>query len=328
VNSWLGAVAERVAPPGVANRWVPRGDPDYPARLVGLPHEPDGLWIRSGLPAGTLGERLWRHPTVALVGSRRPSGTGLDFTRTLAFALADAGVLVVSGLARGIDGAAHGGALLAGGPTVGVLACGVDECYPPEHARLAERMAVGAALVSEWPAATPALPWRFPRRNRLISGLADVVVLIEASAQSGTVHTVRYALEQGREVMAVPRDPVLPGSPGPNQLIQAGAPPVLGAPDILAALEAVGKPAAGRCLNLARGDALTAGGSDAPLPSDAEPDRLVLTRLRTGRALTAAELANALPMLGATDLMTALIALELAGHVRRDARGRYRARGG
>ncbi len=345
MSSGAVAVAERAAPAAAASRWVPRSDPDYPTRLRGLPDEPEGLWIRSALPPGSLAGRLWDLPAAALVGSRRASGTGVDFTRTLAYALADAGVLVVSGLARGIDGAAHGGALLAGGPTVGVLACGVDVCYPPEHDRLAARIAAEAALVTEWPAATPALPWRFPRRNRLISGLADVVVLVEAGPASGTIHTVCFALDQGREVMAVPRDPVLPGSPGPNRLIQAGAPPVLGVRDVLAVLEAIGKLVPGRTGAPRDGQAGTActrgmGGlrsgdarseSSGPVrggsPAEA-PGRLILARLRPGRALTAPELANALPMVAAADLMAALIALELGGRLERDGRGRYRVRGG
>lgn len=333
MSSGVGATAEHRAVTGRASRWVPRADPDYPARLRGLPHEPEGLWIRSALPAGSLAARLWDLPAVAVVGSRRPSGTGLDFTRDLAFALAEAGVLVVSGLARGIDGAAHNGVLLAGGRTVGVLACGAETCYPPEHTRLAAHIAAGAALVSEWPGATLALPWRFPRRNRLISGLADVVVLVEASAHSGTIHTVRFALEQGRDVMAVPRDPVLAGSLGPNRLIQAGAAPVLGAPDVLAALEALGKPARGTVGDHARAAAQASPGAPlesppAGTPAAAGPKGLILTRLRPGRALTAAELANAIPTVGAADLMAALIALELGGRLQRDGRGRYRLRSG
>ncbi len=317
----MPAVAERAAPPSAAGRWVARGDPDYPARLCGLPHEPDGLWVRTAVPSGTLAGGLWEQPAVAVVGSRAASATGLDFTRGLAYALADAGVLVVSGLARGIDAAAHEGALLAGGQTVGVLACGIEDCYPPEHAPLAARIAAGAALLSEWPAATPATAWRFPRRNRLISGLADVVVLVEASPRSGTAHTVRFALEQGREVMAVPRDPTLPGSDGPNALLFDGAALARGAADVLAALENLGRPARGRS-GQDRACLQPAGGGPGSRAGDSAESSL-MTRLRAGRSLSATELTNALPEIAPGELLSALVVLEMTGRVRRDGQGRY-----
>jgi len=213
-------------------RHVAPCDPAYPPALRGLPQMPARLWMR-GAPGA-----LVARPAVAIVGARAASDAGRAIAWRLAWELAEAGIVIVSGLALGIDGAAHRGALSAGGLTVAVLACGLDCCFPREHAPLAREIAVRGALVSEWRPGTPAVAWRFPRRNRLISGLAHVVVVVEGGAKSGVWHTVRYGLAQGREVMAVPRDPIAPGSCLPNRLLRDGAAPAVTSADVLAALPA------------------------------------------------------------------------------------------
>jgi DNA processing protein len=176
-------------------------------------------------------------PIVAMVGSRNASGAGMKFTERLARELGDAGLVIVSGLARGIDAAAHRGSLSTG--TVAVLAGGHGHVYPPEHKDLLERIVLEGAAVSEMP-----LDWEprardFPRRNRLISGLAAGVVLIEAAKRSGSLITARMALEQGREVFAVPGSPLDPRAEGTNGLLKQGATLVTSADDVLSVLRPI-----------------------------------------------------------------------------------------
>ncbi len=323
-----GAATVRDAAGGVIQ--VAGADPAYPARLGGLTDAPDPLWLRTTLRTDQLPTHVWTRPSVALVGSRGASGAGLELAQTLACGLSRNGVVVVSGLARGIDAAAHEGALLGGTPTVAVLACGLDRCYPAENGSLAEQIVTAGVLVSEWSAGTEALPWRFPRRNRIISGLADVVVLVEAQAHSGTGHTVRAALAQGREVMAVPRDPLLPGSVGPNRLLRDGAAPAAGVADILAVLERL--PAQVGAAGESRGSA-DAGGPGPARPSAraesaSEPPGagvrgLLLTRLARGERLSTGEVLDAFPETGPGELLDALVTLEVEGRIGRDGRGRY-----
>lgn len=206
------------------------GDADYPERLRQIPDPPPALWLR--------GEReALRWPRlVAVVGARAASPAGLALSRTLAAGLAEAGVVVVSGLARGIDSAAHQAALDRGGASIAVLGSSLDRIYPPEHDRLAEGLAAQGALVSELPPGTPPLPFHFPLRNRLISGLSSAVVVVEASEKSGSLITAMAAAEQGREVMAVP-GPVTPGRHrGTHALLRDGATLVEGPDDVLVAL--------------------------------------------------------------------------------------------
>jgi DNA processing protein len=175
-----------------------------------------------------------RVPVVAMVGTRKPTSYGKEVTFNLAYKLAQKGIIVVSGLAFGIDAIAHRAALEAGGTTIAVLANGLDSIYPASHRQLAEDIvAKGGALISEYPLGTPARDFQFLARNRIVSGLSDAVIVTEAASRSGTLATVAHALEQNREVFAVPGNITSPMSVGPNRLIQQGAYPVTSADDIL-----------------------------------------------------------------------------------------------
>jgi len=190
-------------------------DADYPVRLRELRDAPPVLYVRGALrPSG---------PAVAVVGTRRPSAYGRDVARSLGEVLGRAGVVVISGLARGIDGAAHAGALRPGGCTVGVLGCGVDIAYPREHRTLMEAMMKRGGVVSEAPMGVRPRRQRFPLRNRLISGLAQAVVVVEGGVDSGSLITARHARSQARPVYAVPGSVFAPGSRGPHRLLASGA---------------------------------------------------------------------------------------------------------
>ena len=206
-------------------RALPLTSRHYPTQLAVL-EDPAPLLLIAGDVAhlsGTL---------VAIVGARAATVYGLEMARALGERLAQAGVTVVSGLARGIDAAAHRGALDASGVTVAVQACGPDRVYPAEHRRLASEIAEGGALLTELPVGTPPRPAYFPLRNRLISGLCCGVIVIEARERSGSLITARHALDQGRDVMALPGPVTSPTSWGPNRLIRDGAIPILEVDDV------------------------------------------------------------------------------------------------
>ncbi len=204
-------------------------DADYPAGLKTIYDPPPVLYVKGGLPAaGT--------PAVAVVGTRRPSYHGMRTAEKMAYDLADAGIVVVSGMARGIDTCAHEGALRAGGCTLAVLGSGLLKVYPPENGKLAERIAAAGAVISEYPLSTPPRRENFPRRNRLLSGLSLGVVVVEAGERSGALITVDCALEQGREVLAVPGPAGAIGSRGTNRLLREGARLVENAADVIAEL--------------------------------------------------------------------------------------------
>jgi DNA processing protein len=205
------------------------GEPAYPKRLAEIADPPPLLVVRGRAD-------LLAQPAVALVGARNASANGRMLAHNLARELAAAGLLVVSGLARGIDAAAHEGALTAGSPTLAVIASGVDVAYPSDHAELMEKIAETGAIVSERPLGAVPQARHFPRRNRLISGLSLGVVVVEAAPQSGSLITARLAAEQGREVMAVPGSPLDPRHRGTNQLLRDGATLVESAADVIAAL--------------------------------------------------------------------------------------------
>ncbi|UCF31774.1 MAG: DNA-processing protein DprA [bacterium] len=200
--------------------------PAYPALLKDLLHPPDPLYCAGQLLARDAA-------AVAIVGSRTPTPYGIHMARKLARELVQMGLTVVSGMARGIDAAAHESALDAGGRTLAVLGCGLDVDYPKGHRGIRERIPARGALLTEFPEGTPPLPANFPRRNRIISGLALGVVVVEAGSKSGSLITARWALDQGREVMAVPGRVDCPLSAGPLALLRDGAPPVADAADIL-----------------------------------------------------------------------------------------------
>ena len=210
-------------------RAVVSEDEAFPDRLRHIPDAPELLYMK-----GRPGQR----PAVAIVGSRRDTRYGREMTRRIARDLAEAGVIIVSGLARGIDTAAHQGAVQVNGVSVGVLGCGLDSIYPKENTDLAASMlALGGCLISEFPVGAQPMPYHFPRRNRLISGLADGVLLIEATLRSGTQSTVNHALEQGRTVFALPGNVDAPGSELPLRLLKDGAEICTCASDILTHLK-------------------------------------------------------------------------------------------
>ncbi|MCU0241357.1 MAG: DNA-processing protein DprA [Vicinamibacteria bacterium] len=205
-------------------------DPLYPPLLHEIYDPPGVLFTRGALIPHEGAE------AVAIVGSRKASAQGLAFARVLARDLAQAGLTIVSGLARGVDTAAHEGALEADGRTVAILGSGLNRLYPPENKALAERIEKKGAVVSELPLDTPPAPYHFPRRNRLIAGWGRLVVIVEAGERSGALVTARLALDEGREVMAVPGHPGYPGATGTNLLIRDGATLVRHADDVLEGL--------------------------------------------------------------------------------------------
>ena len=206
------------------------GEPDYPSRLQMIDDAPPLLAIRGHAPALAM-------PMVAIVGSRNASGAGMKFTQQIARELGEAGFAVVSGLARGIDAAAHGASLASG--TIAVFAGGLDRVYPAEHADLFEAILPAGAAISEMPLGWEPRARDFPRRNRLISGLSLGVVVVEAAKRSGSLITARLALEQGREVFAVPGSPLDPRAEGTNGLIKQGATPVTETADIVSVLQPI-----------------------------------------------------------------------------------------
>jgi DNA processing protein len=189
------------------------------------------LFVRGGGDSAILAG-----PAVAVVGARACSSYGRQVARMLGRALASAGVVVVSGLARGIDGEAHRGALEADGHTVAVLGCGIDRDYPAVHTSLARSIAARSLLVSEYAPGVEPAPWRFPARNRIIAGLCAATVVVEARERSGALITADFALEEGREVFAVPGEITSALSEGTNDLIRLGATPLTGAGDVLESL--------------------------------------------------------------------------------------------
>lgn len=202
------------------------GKAGYPEALMNFPDAPPVLYSKGKLTAD---DRF----SIAIVGSRRPTHYGLNTAQSIASELASMGFTVVSGLARGIDTAAHKGALQCGGRGIAVLGSGIDVPYPPENKGLMEKISSSGAVLSEFPPGTPPYSLNFPRRNRIISGLSMGVLVAEASGKSGALITVKYALEQGREVFAVPGNISSAVSQGTNELIKQGAKIVLKAGDIV-----------------------------------------------------------------------------------------------
>ena len=200
-------------------------DDDYPSYLKNIYDPPTVLYIKGNIESN--------EKCVAIVGSRNATMYGLENAKNIAYELAKCGVTVVSGLARGIDSFAHKGAINGKGRTVAVLGCGVDNIYPHENKRLAEEIEKAGAVISEYPPGTPPVPQNFPARNRIISGISFGTVVIEAGERSGSLITANFALEQGRDVFAVPGNLGSSNSVGTNKLIKDGAKMVTGISDIL-----------------------------------------------------------------------------------------------
>lgn len=224
----LTKIWERLERQGIsALTWA---DTLYPRRLSEIEQPPPVLYVRGKI----LDEDSW---AVAIVGTRNPTAYGRQVAAEIAAILAQSGVTVVSGLARGIDAIAHQACLEAGGRTLAVLGSGVDLVYPPEHRQLAQRITAQGALISDYAPGTPPDAANFPPRNRIISGLARAVIVVEAGEKSGALITAAFAADQGREVFAVPGGIYAPLSKGTNRLIQEGARPLLDCQELLAILK-------------------------------------------------------------------------------------------
>jgi DNA processing protein len=281
---------------------VAAGESGYPPRLATLDDAPPLLGVR-GTP-----EVLLR-PMIAVVGSRNASGAGLKFAGTLSRDLGEAGFVIASGLARGIDQAAHRASITSG--TVAVLAGGHDRVYPPEHeGLLAELIGSGGAAISEMPIGHVPRARDFPRRNRLISGVALGVVVVEAALRSGSLITARIAAEQGREVFAVPGSPLDPRAAGTNDLIKQGATLTTEASDVINAVE----PIMGRPVELREPD-------DEPI--DFEPEASDRARITSLLGPSPVLLDDLIRMAGTSPAVvrTVLLELELAGRLERHGGG-------
>ena len=277
-------------------RFLGRSDPGFPPLLRAIHDPPPGLFLRgNAVPA------LLARPAVAIVGARACSAYGRQIARSVARELAAAGLVIVSGLARGVDSEAHRGALEAGGTTVAVLGCGIDRDYPAANRELARQVASSGLVVSEYAPGVEPAPWRFPARNRIVAGLCSASVVVEARERSGALITADFALEEGREVFAVPGEITSALSAGSNALLRLGATPLTCAEDVL---ESFGLVAAAR-----------------PEPEVGAHAALVLASVREAAA-GADELARATG-LSAEELAVALTELELAGAVAEEG-GLYR----
>jgi DNA processing protein len=278
-------------------RCLRRRDEAYPALLAAIHDPPPQLFLRGQGESAILAQ-----PAVAVVGARSCSSYGRSVARSLARELTASGLVVVSGMARGIDGEAHRGALDAGGITVAVLGCGIDRNYPAAHAELARRICERGLVVSEYEPGIEPAPWRFPARNRIIAGLCRATVVVEARERSGALITADFALEEGRDVLAVPGEITSALSDGTNALLKLGAGPVTCSGDVLEVFDLA--PAARK------------------LPALAPAAESLLERLRD-RALTADELVRSTG-LDPAQSSAALMELELARLVQLED-GVYRA---
>jgi DNA processing protein len=282
-------------------------DPEFPALLKQIPDAPPVLFASGNLS-------LLGRPTVAIVGSRDHSAYGAEVCRRVAWAAAEAGVVVASGMARGLDAVAHQAAIDAGGGTIGVLGNGLGVVYPAANRRLYQRVAAEGLLLTEFPPGERPSAGSFPRRNRIISGLARVTLVVEAGEGSGALITAGTALDQGREVMAIPGPITSPGSVGANRLIRDGAAPLLEPRDLLDHYPDAVPPATRR--------AYSAGAAFMPLPDTLTPAERSVAELLVGEPTLVDELIERSGR-GAAELMALLSALEIAGIVEQRAGGRF-----
>jgi DNA processing protein len=294
--------------------FIALGEDGYPARLAEIDDAPPLLAVRGN--ASVLNQ-----PMIAIVGSRNASAAGLKLAEQLARDLGAAGLVVASGLARGIDGAAHRASLATG--TVAVLAGGHAHIYPPEHEPLVDALIGNGAAVSEMPLTYGPRGHDFPRRNRLISGLSLGVIVVEAAQKSGSLTTGRMALEQNREVFAVPGSPLDPRTAGTNALIKQGATMVTEAEDVLAVLRPIIGPAAAPL----RQDAGKVAGSpdfgvDDDGPAEAPPDARARIVALLGPTPVPIDDVIRLSGVRSTVVQATLLELELAGRLKRQQGGR------
>lgn len=292
----------RVLAEGIDWRMIDRGAPEYPARLEHLPDPPDRIWV-----AGRRLERI--PPCVAIVGTRTPTPYGTDVTEALANDFAMANVCIVSGLARGIDAAAHLGAL-ARGTTIAVLPGGIDVCYPSSNRDVYARIAERGALVAEHPPGTPTRKHRFTHRNRIIAALSLATVVVQAGERSGALSTARHALAIGRDVFAVPGDIRIDVSAGPHELLRDGAAPCTRAGDVL---ERIG-------VEIARESALR---DLQDVPEDMPREQAAVLML-VGKQTMTAETVGALAGFDGSTLARTLVRLELGGWIARGGGGSVR----
>jgi DNA processing protein len=299
------------------NHIVTLGDPDYPKALLEIPDPPLMLYVKGRIA-------LLAQPSIAVVGSRNATAQGVSNAEKFSEALSEAGLTIVSGMALGIDTAAHHGGLrfcgVDGGSTVAVIGTGADIVYPARNRALAHQIAQNGCIVSEYPLGMPAIAANFPRRNRIISGLASGVLVIEAAAQSGSLITARMATEQGRDVFAIPGSIHSPLSKGCHQLIKQGAKLVESAQDILEELQ--------HCAGLPRSDELRKQQSNivSITPATAIAKDPVIDRLLTALGFdpVAADTLAQRCDLDAATLNTHLLTLELAGLLEMLPGGMYR----
>lgn len=274
------------------------GSANFPQSLAEIPSPPKLIYVQ-----GQSLQSWFNKPKVAIVGSRKITPYGKTVTSKLAADLARVGAVVISGLAYGVDAAAHRAALAAGGTTVAVLPAGLDSIYPVAHANLASQITEAGSLITEYPPNTVTYPGNFIARNRLISGLADVLLITEAALKSGSLHTARFALEQGKTVMAVPGNITSPFSEGCNNLIKSGAVPVTTVDDVLFALK-IQRPA--KALAQINGS---------------PQEREVFSFIQEGLSAQE-EIAQAAKLEG-QELASVLTMLELGGHIRPAGSGNW-----
>ncbi len=292
---------------------VTQEDDDYPERLREIYDPPTVLWVRGDV-------RLLNRPGIGVVGTRHPSPYGAGMAQMLSRDLAGRRLVILSGMARGVDTAAHKGALEAGGKTVAIWGTGIDVIYPKENKKLAEQiLAGGGAIVSEYPMGTFPAPQNFPIRNRLISGISVGVLVVEAAEHSGTRITARCALEQNRDVYAVPGNVTNKNAWGPNTLIKQGAKLTATWEDVWEDLPSQVRLQLEEELGAMSGDESKAASTaslfeTAPLP---EREQLVLEELRHDESTQLDEIIERLePKVSSSEIFTALFELELAGRVK------------
>lgn len=296
-----GATERRLEERGI--RAVTLADEEYPQRLREIPDPPPALFVNGELPTD---------PAVAIVGSRKCSVSGIEAGRELGRALGERGVCVVSGLALGIDAAAHEGALLADGPTVGVLGCGIDVIYPKRNRELYSRVSRSGAVVSEYYLGEAPLAWRFPARNRIIAGLCETLVVVEAAERSGALITARHALDSGADVWAVPGPVGVAECRGSNKLLADGAGVLWDIPEFVDAVAPMQEELPRR-----KDRAM-----EATLPAGL-PEHEAAVLSGVGFEPTEVDIISTRSGVGMRDLLPALTMLELKGYVGRNVSGAF-----